>query len=144
MLENNSPWRNTKIITDIKKVFKWLAGITLALIFIGLFLFLITLKANDPCSRNIFTILERLITAKPWTGNCIKYHDQGLLRYKGQLVEGKYEGVWNYYNLSGDLSLKANFNNNEREGTWIYFDENGNIAKTEEYIEGRLIETTSK
>ena len=128
----------------VNRAFKWLGGIALTLLFLGVVIFLATLKSLDSCSRDIFTIVERLITAEPWTGTCVQYHDHGPLRYEGQLIEGKYEGVWKYYSVEGYLSSEVNFKNGERHGTWKYFDKDGNLTETEEYIEGKLIEADDK
>ena len=48
------------------------------------------------------------------------------------------------YSVEGYLSSEVNFKNGERHGTWKYFDKDGNITKTEEYIEGKLIEADDK
>ena len=127
-----------------KKILSWLGRILLVFVSLVIIIFFATLKSLDACSRDLFTIVERLIFPEPWTGKCIQYHDHGPLRYEGQLIEGKYEGVWKYYSVEGYLSSETNFKNGERHGTWKYFDKDGNITKTEEYIEGKLIEADDK
>ena len=128
----------------VNKVFKWLGRILLVFVSLAVIIIIATLKSLDACSRDIFTIIKLEIFPEPWTGKCIQYHDHGPLRYEGQLIEGKYEGVWKYYSVEGYLSSETNFKNGERHGTWKYFDKDGNITKTEEYIEGKLIEVDDK
>ena len=127
-----------------KKTLSWLGRILLVFVFLVVIIFIATLKSLDTCSRDIFTIIKLKIFPEPWTGKCIQYHDHGPLRYEGQLIEGKYEGVWKYYSVEGYLSSEVNFKNGERHGTWKYFDKDGNLTETEEYIEGKLIEADDK
>ena len=125
----------------LKLIIIWLsiiAGLFFGGAYIGIIFEHIFYESLDPCTRDI-TLIERF---KPlWTGPCIGYYDNGILRYKGQLVKGSYEGVWNYYNPEGNLETETNFKNNERDGIWTYFDNEGNLIKTERYINGELIET---
>ena len=115
-----------------------IAGLFYVPAFIGIIFEHFFYESLDPCTRDI-KLIERF---KPlWTGPCIGYYDNGILRYEGQLVKGSYEGVWNYYNPKGNLEIETNFKNNERDGIWTYFDNEGNIIKTERYIDGELIET---
>jgi len=127
-----------------KKTLSWLGRILLVFVFLVVIIFIATLKSLDTCSRDIFTIIKLEIFPEPWTGKCIQYHDHGPLRYEGQLIEGKYEGVWRYFSAEGYLSSEVNFKNGERHGTKKIFDKDGNITKTEEYIEGKLIEADDK
>ena len=127
-----------------KKTLSWLGRILLVFVFLVVIIFIATLKSLDTCSRDIFTIIKLEIFPEPWTGKCIQYHDHGPLRYEGQLIEGKYEGVWRYYSAEGYLSSEINFKNGERHGTKKIFDKDRNITKTEEYIEGKLIEADDK
>jgi len=125
----------------LKLIIIWLsiiAGLFFGGAYIGIIFEHIFYESLDPCTRDI-TLIERF---KPlWTGPCIGYYDNGILRYKGQLVKGSYEGVWNYYHPDGNLEIETNFKNNERDGIWTYFDNEGNLIKTERYINGELIET---
>jgi hypothetical protein len=115
-----------------------IAGLFYVPAFIGIIFEHFFYESLDPCTRDI-KLIERF---KPlWTGPCIGYYDNGILRYEGQLVKGSYEGVWNYYNPEGNLETETNFENNERDGIWTYFDNEGDIIKTERYIDGELIET---
>ena len=115
-----------------------IAGLFYVPAFIGIIFEHFFYESLDPCTRDI-KLIERF---KPlWTGPCIGYYDNGILRYEGQLVKGSYEGVWNYYNPEGNLEIETNFKNNERDGIWTYFDNEGNIINTERYIDGELIET---
>tara|TARA_B100001123_G_C14709275_1_gene788483 strand:- start:116 stop:505 length:390 start_codon:yes stop_codon:yes gene_type:complete len=127
-----------------KKTLSWLGRILLVFVLLLVIILIATLKSLDACSRDIFTIIKLEIFPEPWTGKCIQYHDHGPLRYEGQLIEGKYEGVWKYYSVEGYLSSEVNFKNGERHGAKKIFDKDGNITKTEKYIEGRLIEADDK
>lgn len=129
----------------LKLIIIWLAiiaGLYYGGAAIGMIFEHIFYKSLDPCTRDI-SLIERF---KPfigiyWTGPCIGYYDNGILRYEGQLVEASYEGLWNYYHPDGSLEIETYFKNNERDGIWTYFDTEGNIIKTERYIDGELIET---
>ena len=127
-----------EILTKNNYWFSHYSGAFYVPAFIGIIFEHFFYESLDPCTRDI-KLIERF---KPlWTGPCIGYYDNGILRYEGQLVKGSYEGVWNYYNPEGNLEIETNFKNNERDAIWTYFDNEGNIINTERYIDGELIET---
>jgi antitoxin component YwqK of YwqJK toxin-antitoxin module len=63
----------------------------------------------------------------PFTGEFIKYGENGQLEKKGNYKNGKEEGEWVEYYDNGQLFEKGNFKNGEMEGEWIWYSKDGTV-----------------
>jgi antitoxin component YwqK of YwqJK toxin-antitoxin module len=63
-------------------------------------------------------------------GYTIKYHANGMTRWsKGKIVDGKAEGYWEWYRLSGTIKRSGFFEKGEPVGKWTTYDREGNVYK---------------
>lgn len=53
------------------------------------------------------------------------WNEQGQLLVKGQYIEGREDGAWNYFHLNGKLSGVKQFKNGTPIGTWRSYHPNG-------------------
>ena len=53
------------------------------------------------------------------------------------------DGPYETYNENGQLESRGNYIDGKREGLWEWFDENGNLTETRTYRNGDLVETNS-
>ena len=85
----------------------------------------------DPGGKRIGIAIsdENKIVATPYT-TLIKEN------YK----DGKSDGNLEEYSFGGQLRLKGNHINGKREGLWEWFNENGSYFKTETYKDGEKID----
>ncbi len=72
----------------------------------------------------------------PFTGEMVRYHDNGQLWRKGNYKNGKEEGTWVYYWDNGQLRMKGNYTNGKEEGTWEYYHKNGQLKGNGDYRNG--------
>lgn len=66
------------------------------------------------------------------------YEDASLVGV-GLRKEGKYNGLWQFYNTEGQLTAKGEFNEDEkREGDWLWYHEKGGVSEKAFYKNGLL------
>ncbi|SDX30452.1 hypothetical protein [Paenibacillus sp. PDC88] len=59
-------------------------------------------------------------------GYTIKYHANGKTMWsKGQIVENKPEGYWEWYRIDGTIKRSGYFDKGEPVGEWITYDSQG-------------------
>jgi hypothetical protein len=58
---------------------------------------------------------------------------------RGQFVDGKEEGVWEFHYRSGQLFSMGAFINGQNHGTWKHYDPDGRVYKVDTWDFGRLI-----
>jgi len=64
-------------------------------------------------------------------GLAVKYHANGNTVWsKGNMVEGKPEGYWEWFRIDGTLKRSGSFQNGEPTGEWITYDSQGKPYKT--------------
>lgn len=72
---------------------------------------------------------------------CIFKDRYGQYQSKGQLLNGKFDGNWNWWNKNGQKLVKTNFTNGSPEGEQIYWHENGKLRylsnRQDGYLEGK-------
>ena len=77
-------------------------------------------------------------------GEEIKIHtekyDNGKVKIKGNLVDGKQEGKWVWYYEDGQISREENYKDGERDGKWVEYDEEGNITSERCYEMGEEVD----
>jgi antitoxin component YwqK of YwqJK toxin-antitoxin module len=59
----------------------------------------------------------------------VKNHKDGSIWAKGEMVNGVYEGYWEWYRLDGTKLRSGYFKNNKQVGKWITFDKKGKVYK---------------
>ena len=62
-----------------------------------------------------------------------------MVEGKGEILEGKKDGLWEEYWDNGQLVYKGHYKDGKKDGLWEYFDEDGSLTLTEDYKEGELI-----
>ena len=84
-------------------------------------------------STIVFTQNEFNLDGKrngPWIG----YHDNGVIKYTGQFLNGLEYGLFRYYNLSKNLVIELNYIDTGTISDAILYYKNGVIKSTGRYI----------
>ena len=56
-------------------------------------------------------------------------YDNGLPRFKGDYLDGKMHGYWEFYRKDGSLMRSGNFDREVQVGVWKTFDRAGALVK---------------
>ena len=64
-------------------------------------------------------------------------HGNGQIASKGYLVNGKPEGIWKSYHMSGVKRSVGKWKNGKLDSTWIFFDHTGDTSKIINYLQGK-------
>ena len=48
-----------------------------------------------------------------------EYHENGLLWYKGNFINGNLDGYWEWYNINGKLLYNGKFKDGHEQGYWV-------------------------
>ena len=56
-------------------------------------------------------------------------YDNGLPRFKGDYLDGKMHGYWEFYRKDGSLMPSGNFDREVQVGVWKTFDRAGALVK---------------
>ena len=59
----------------------------------------------------------------------IKYHKDGSVWAKGDMVDGQCEGYWVWFRKDGTKMRSGYFNNGQQVGKWITYDKAGKEYK---------------
>jgi antitoxin component YwqK of YwqJK toxin-antitoxin module len=63
-------------------------------------------------------------------GVTIKYHANGKTIWsKGEIIDGKPEGYWEWFRIDGTIKRSGNFINGDPVGEWTTYDEEGKVYK---------------
>jgi antitoxin component YwqK of YwqJK toxin-antitoxin module len=82
-----------------------------------------------------------------WKGNLVNgkregywefYYPNGKLRKKGNLVNDNRHGYWEAYYSNGQLISKGNYVNGKREGYWEEYWSGGQLESKGNYVNGRF------
>lgn len=79
------------------------------------------------------------LNGKPYSGEGYALFPTGELGLKGQFVNGKKEGMWEYWYSSGERKRKSIYVNNKKHGTTYYWYKNGFKAKEVYYSNNKRI-----
>lgn len=60
----------------------------------------------------------------------IKYHKDGSLWAKGQMVDDVMEGYWEWFRKDGSKMRSGYLKDNKQVGEWTTYDKTGKIVKT--------------
>ena len=112
---------------------------------------LITGCAKEPEPINWETLNERDLvlttkdTNKPYTGAVFILYGDGPTSKGGQkkselyLKDGKPEGKWIDYYITGQIKRERNYKDGELNGKQTHYNRNGSIEKVEERKDGRTV-----
>ncbi len=53
------------------------------------------------------------------------FYENGLPRFKGDYLDGKMHGFWEFYRKDGSLMRSGEFDSGVQVGTWKTFDRSG-------------------
>ena len=56
-------------------------------------------------------------------------YDNGLPRFKGEYLEGKMHGFWQFFRKDGSLMRSGNFDRDKQIGVWKTFARDGSLVK---------------
>jgi antitoxin component YwqK of YwqJK toxin-antitoxin module len=90
-------------------------------------------------------------------GTVISYYENSKIKRKGEYLDGRFHGKWEYWTEKGIKAYEVNYENdslcgeyitwypggsllekgkyfkNKKTGTWITYDQNGSVLKEEKY-----------
>lgn len=59
----------------------------------------------------------------------IQYHADGSIWAKGEMLNDKMHGYWEWYRKNGIIMRSGHFNNGKQTGEWITYDKDGKVYK---------------
>ena len=60
-------------------------------------------------------------------------YDNGLPRFKGEYLNGKMHGYWEFFRKDGTLMRSGSFDSGKQIGTWTTYDQTGHPYKETEF-----------
>lgn len=57
------------------------------------------------------------------------FYENGLLRFKGEYLDGEMHGYWEFYRKDGSVMRTGSFDRGKQVGEWKTFDREGNLVK---------------
>jgi antitoxin component YwqK of YwqJK toxin-antitoxin module len=94
--------------------------------------------------NRVIKILPAIVTLLMFTGCSndenyeVVHHENGEIKYKVPIVNGKREGILMKYKENGELELKSKWENGIKEGFAIQYFDNGNVMVSENFLNGQL------
>jgi len=85
--------------------------------------------------NNIYYLIKGEI---PYTGKCYQYYKSGQKGLKGQFVNGKRDGRWDYWYSDGQQKLSIEYRNGIKTGAWLFWYPNGQLKSKTYYVNGKL------
>jgi hypothetical protein len=76
---------------------------------------------------------ERRLDTTPY----LMLHKNGKVYAKGQFVDGKREGLWEYFDEAGRLKASTHFKNDHFDGERAFYDEAGKIQEMQHWQAGK-------
>lgn len=61
------------------------------------------------------------------------FYENGLLRFKGEHLDGEMHGYWEFYRKDGSVMRTGYFDRGKQVGEWKTFDRAGNLVKTTKF-----------
>jgi antitoxin component YwqK of YwqJK toxin-antitoxin module len=75
----------------------------------------------------------------PFTGNAVRYHQNGQFFFKQYYKDGKREGFWETFHDNGQLAIRGYWKDGKQEGLWEIYHDDGRLDFTRNYKEGNHI-----
>jgi antitoxin component YwqK of YwqJK toxin-antitoxin module len=57
------------------------------------------------------------------------FYENGLPRFKGEYLDGKMHGHWEFFRKDGSLMRSGDFDLDRQVGIWRTYDREGNLVK---------------
>lgn len=70
-----------------------------------------------------------MVEKQPRTEPYSKYHKDGSLWARGQILDRVPVGCWEWFRKDGTLLRSGTFENGAQVGAWTTFDQDGNVTK---------------
>ena len=83
---------------------------------------------------------DEVNSTTPFTGSVEYYYENGQLESRGNLKDGKEDGLWEYYYENGELEDRGNYKDGKEDGLWEKYYENGELENRENYKDGEIVE----
>ncbi len=74
----------------------------------------------------------------PYTGKCYQYFKSGQKGLKGQIVNGKRNGQWDYWYSDGQQKLSVQYKNGKKSGDWLFWYPSGQMKSKTHFVDGKL------
>jgi antitoxin component YwqK of YwqJK toxin-antitoxin module len=65
--------------------------------------------------------------------NHVEYYKNGNVKGRGDVVDGKMEGYWEWFRTDGSKMRSGHFSANEQVGEWITYDRQSQIYKVTDF-----------
>ena len=79
-----------------------------------------------------------LFEGKPFSGICVDYHSNGKRRTESHYKNGRADGLWITWDVTGQISKNFRYENGEKfNGVHISFHENGQAKIESHYVSGQ-------
>jgi hypothetical protein len=75
-------------------------------------------------------------------GFCITWWQNGSIRSIGKKLNGKYNGIWLFFDWNENITVIGNYKNGRKRGRWIFYDVQGKILTKGIYVEPKKTEKT--
>lgn len=61
------------------------------------------------------------------------FYENGLPRFKGEYLDGKMHGFWQFFRKDGSLMRSGSFDRERQIGVWKTFDREGKLLKETDF-----------
>lgn len=80
--------------------------------------------------RKLVAVRLRMESEHPPRGGTVRaFYDNGYLKYKGRVRDGRRHGAWSWYRKDGSLLRTGTFKLDEKVGVWRSYDRDGTPVK---------------
>lgn len=63
----------------------------------------------------------------------VKYHKDGSIWAKGQMIDGMQTGYWEWFRKDGSLMRSGTFEDGEQVGEWTTYRRDGEVVKVTDF-----------
>lgn len=80
-----------------------------------------------------------------WSNNMVRvinYHPNGTIAQERWFKDGKLQGEWITFDVSGKRLASRQYDDGKRTGKWLFWSENGDALREITYADGKLQEMT--
>jgi antitoxin component YwqK of YwqJK toxin-antitoxin module len=86
-----------------------------------------TLSIENVVDRN--QISYQIDNDLPYTGTIVEFHENGQLKLRKSVIDGKAEGIWIEWYETGIVRYIGEWKGGIGHGTWMYFHDNGELSE---------------
>ena len=99
-------------------------------------------KAGKPVRLQLSKLPSKRVGSAKGKPHTI-YHKDGSIYAKGQLLDGKMHGYWEFFRKNGTIMRSGSFDRDEQIGTWTTYDASGKPYKVTEMKAGAKAQPSS-